>query len=54
MRTTSDQKGESIRIRLNSEMREYIEHKARVSGISISQVFRDMIQRDMAKRGIPK
>lgn len=47
MRTTSDHKGESIRIRLNSTMREYINNKSLRTGKSISDIFRDYIEADM-------
>lgn len=46
-RPTQDRKGESIRIRLNDEMRMFIDHKSRTTGKSISQIFRDYVATDM-------
>ena len=48
-RTTTDRKGESIRIRLNEEMRIFIERKAHSTGTTISEVFRDYISVDMVQ-----
>lgn len=49
-RVTTDKKGESIRIRLNEEMRLFIEHKAHSTGKSISEIFREYVSNDMAHR----
>lgn len=49
-RPTSDRKGESIRIRLNDDMRSFIERKSITTGKSISQIFRDYITADMRSR----
>ena len=49
-RPTEDKKGESIRIRLNNDMRSFIEHKSITTGKSISQIFRDYISADMKSR----
>lgn len=46
-RPTSDKKGESIRIRLNERMREYINNKSLRTGKSISEIFREYIEKDM-------
>ena len=46
-RPTSDKKGESIRIRLNDQMRAYIEYKSKRTGKSISEIFREYVTRDM-------
>lgn len=48
MRTTNDPKGDSIRVRLNDDMREYLVSKSRRSGKSMSDIVRDMIVRDMS------
>ena len=48
-RVTTDRKGESIRIRLNEEMRAYIDRKAHSTGKSISEIFRDYISADMVQ-----
>ena len=47
MRTTNDPKGDSIRVRLNDDMREYLVSKSRKTGKSMSDIVRDMIVRDM-------
>lgn len=49
-RPTQDRKGESIRIRLNDEMRMFIEHKSRTTGKSISEIFREYVLADMRHR----
>ena len=46
-RPTSDKKGESIRIRLNEDMRQYVERKSKATGKSISEIFREYIAKDM-------
>lgn len=46
-RPTTDKKSESIRIRLNDEMREYIERKSKSTGKSISEIFREYVHHDM-------
>lgn len=46
-RPTEDRKSESIRIRLNDEMRSYMESKSRKTGKSISELFREYIEKDM-------
>lgn len=48
MRTTNDPKGDSIRVRLNDDMREYLVSKSWRSGKSMSDIVRDMIVRDMS------
>jgi len=49
-RPTQDRKGESIRIRLNDEMRMFIDHKSRTTGKSISEIFREYVLADMRHR----
>ena len=46
-RPTSDHKNNPIRVRLNNEMREWIEEKSTITGRTISQLIRDMIEREM-------
>ena len=46
-RPTSDHKNNPTRVRLNNEMREWIEEKSRMTGRTISQLIRDMIEREM-------
>lgn len=50
MRTTSDYKGESIRIRLNDEMRAFINNKSKRTGKSISEIFREYVTKDMLNK----
>ena len=50
MRTTSDKKDNMVRVRLNDEMIKYLKHMSSISGKSISQCIRDMIQRSMMNR----
>lgn len=46
-RPTADRKGESIRIRLNDDMRAFVDNKARRTGKSVSEIFRDYVSKDM-------
>lgn len=46
-RPTSDHKNNPIRVRLNDEMREWIEEKSTITGRTISQLIRDMIEHEM-------
>lgn len=46
-RPTIDHKGNPIRVRLNEEMRDWIEKKSELTGITISQLIRDMIENEM-------
>lgn len=46
-RPTSDHKNNPIRVRLNDEMREWIENKSMTTGRTISQIIRDMIGCEM-------
>ena len=46
-RPTSDHKNNPIRVRLNDEMREWIEEKSTITGRTISQIIRDMIEHEM-------
>lgn len=52
-RPTSDPKGNSIRIRLNEEMREYLFKKSEKEKKTISQVIRDIIAIDMKSKNPP-
>lgn len=42
-RTTTDPKGDSIRVRVNDDMRILLEKESLHSGKSISQIIRDLI-----------
>lgn len=46
-RPTEDKKNDSIRIRLNDDMRNYIINKSITTGKSISDIIRDYIKADM-------
>ena len=46
-RPTTDHKNNPIRIRLNEDMRDWIEKKSESTGITISQLIRDMIENEM-------
>lgn len=46
-RPTTDKKTDSIRVRLNESMYNYIIDKSRKTGKSISDIFREYIERDM-------
>lgn len=48
-RPTSDKKDTTIKLRLNDDMREYIEKMAKHKGISMSGYLRILIQSDMRK-----
>lgn len=52
-RPTSDPKGNSIRIRLNEEMREYLFKKSEKEKKTVSQIIRDIIARDMKSKNPP-
>lgn len=46
-RPTTDPKGESIRIRINDEMRKRLEKKSSQTGQSISQIIRNLITQNL-------
>lgn len=46
-RPTSDHKNNPIRVRLNDEMRVWIEGRSTITGRTISQIIRDMIENEM-------
>lgn len=46
-RPTSDRKNNPIRVRLNEEMRDWVEKKSESTGITISQIIRDMIENEI-------
>lgn len=46
-RPTIDHKNSPIRVRLNDEMRRWIESKSMKTGRTISQLIRDMIEHEM-------
>ena len=46
-RPTADHKNNPIRVRLNDEMRRWIEGKSKITGKTISQLIRDMIEHEM-------
>lgn len=46
-RPTIDHKNNPIRVRLNEEMRDWIEYRSKITGLTISQLIRDMIENEM-------
>lgn len=50
MRTTTDPKEHTVRIRLNDEMHSYIIAECQRQRITVSEYIRQMITKDMAKR----
>ena len=46
-RPTTDHKNTPIRVRLNDDMRDWIEKKSELTGITISQLIREMIENEM-------
>lgn len=46
-RPTLDHKNNPIRIRLNDEMKEWVEIESNKTGKTISQIIRDMITKEM-------
>lgn len=49
-RPTLDRKGTSINLRLNEELKDYLERIALINGISVSEYIRQLIQNDMANK----
>ena len=49
MRTTTDPKESTIKVRINESTRELINNKTQTQGISISEYIRDLINKDLAK-----
>lgn len=46
-RPTTDPKGESMRVRLNTEMKQWLFKQSEKTGISVSQIIRDSVYRTM-------
>lgn len=46
-RPTSDKKEQTLKLRLNDEMREWIERRSYECGISMSEYIRNLIEADM-------
>ena len=46
-RPTDDRKGETIRLRVNEEMRLYLERQASKTAQSVSEYVRQLIRKDM-------
>lgn len=49
-RPTTDKKTDSIRVRLNESMHNFIIDKSRKTGKSISEIFREYVSADMNRR----
>ena len=47
MRTTSDPKETTIKLRVSEDMRKYVEKESRRIGCEISQYLRELIEKDM-------
>jgi predicted DNA-binding protein len=50
MRTTNDKKDNVIRIRLNDEMYDYLIKRSKITGNTVSDVVRLIIQKDMRNK----
>lgn len=48
-RPTTDPKGDSIRVRLNEDMKEWLFKKSEREKKTVSQIIRDLIVKDMRK-----
>lgn len=49
-RLTIDHKNNPIRVRLNEKMRDWIEYRSKITGLTISQLIRDMIENEMKNK----
>lgn len=49
-RPTTDHKNNPIRVRLNDEMRDWIEYRSKITGLTISQLIRNMIENEMKNK----
>ena len=47
---TDNKKLDSVRIRLTPEMRQFVDHKCKITGKTISEIFREYISKDMYKQ----
>ena len=47
-RPTTDKKEQTIKLRLNDEMRRWIERQSYKAGVSMSEYIRELIRMDMA------
>lgn len=50
MRISNDKKDNIIRIRLNDEMYDYLIKRSKITGNTVSDVLRDIVRKDMAKK----
>lgn len=50
MRTTSDPKNETIKLRLNEDMKTHIDKQSTKEGISLSEYIRELIRQDMINK----
>ena len=48
-RPTSDKKEQTLKLRLNDDMREWVERRSDSEGISMSEYIRNLIKCDMEK-----
>lgn len=49
-RPTLDKKDCTLKLRLNEEMREYVDFMSSLAGMSMSEYMRELIRRDMCSR----
>lgn len=52
-RPTLDKKDCTLKLRLNEEMREYVDFMSSLCGISMSEYMRELIRLDMSRRQFP-
>ena len=50
MRISNDKKDNVIRIRLNDDMYSYLIKRSKITGNTVSDILRDIVRRDMAKK----
>lgn len=50
MRISNDKKDNIIRIRLNDEMYGYLVKRSKITGNTVSDILRDIVRKDMAKK----
>lgn len=50
MRTTSDPKNETIKLRINDDMKSYVDKSSVRQGVSVSEYIRELISREMKNK----
>lgn len=46
-RQTTDPKGHTVQLRINDATKDYLEKKSKKRGISVSELVRDILEKDM-------